>query len=214
MRAIPGLTSWIDDVQVVTWDYPTVGTVGQARACLETLYPLGRLDTVAYPAIPTGGGDIFVAGDPAAGPGGVFFSAPNRILGVAIDWGVGLQFQPGSLVITFETVNWTNQFGPDLDRRVVTQAGRSNGSSIFLPFAQRSAGMSQAQMQLAEIFDAAPVANIPIVRITVPPGVGANFQANITLMTAFHQRTALYSSLNGLYNGGAVGGQGHFVGRQ
>lgn len=143
-RAVHPILSHAGSVWLRNADYNVIGVVGQAQAALDAVYTLGRNDQTDYPFVFDGGTGLWVAGDVLV-PGGMAFSAPNLVLGVAIDWGVQLQqFTP--FIMTIETrgfaqTPWAGGANY-LDRRVAVYVDgkTSNGSTLLIPFAHRLGG--------------------------------------------------------------------------
>lgn len=191
-RALPPWLSTSDPtvVAAIINDYNAVGTVGQMRAVFEQLYALGEFSQNRYTAV--------VAGQTATS------TVPNTdnfvVLGVRVDWGVDLlNWQPFDLVLAtngFQTL-FNRQ---SVDRSFTVRVSRNNGSSIYVPLAQRTVGISFAQPTLGQV-NAATGATITASNI--PATVAAAFGMTVQLLTAFHPITAAYGMALGLLDGGA-----------
>jgi hypothetical protein len=209
-RALRPFISWENDVATVRTDYSTVGTIGQAEAALETLFALGRDDGEEVSLAATSPSNEFVAST---------FSQPNLAIGVAIMWGIPEEFfMPFTMNI--QCNNWYGPLsGAPLDRRLAVQvtASTGNGTTIYVPFAQRtsidsaigtpaaSGSMQEAQVQVAQTaaYGEEPA---PEVRIVVPSALAAYFGGSVSLMTAFSTRVAAWSTLEALVSGEPVRG--------
>lgn len=191
-RALPPWLSTSDAtvVAAIINDYNAVGTVGQMRAVFDQLYSLGEFSQTRYPAV--------VAGNTATS------TIPNTdnfvTLGVRVDWGVDLlNWQPFDLVLA--TSGFQTMFNRQtVDRSFTVRVSRNNGSSIYIPLAQRTVGISFAQPTIGQV----SAGNGATVTATnIPPTVAAAFGMTVQMLTAFHPITAAFGAALGLLDGGA-----------
>jgi hypothetical protein len=196
-----GLPPWLADakpyqIQRKLDDYSQVGTVGQLRTALQTLYALGGFANLSQ-------NGILAANTSTA----TFANATTQVsVGFIVDWGIQLQnFTPFDMrvrstnfVAASRGVSGATAISANRDFTV--RVGQVSGGRIYVPFAVRvSPGMSVAQQSLA-ILNTEVDGLIEIVDI--PLAIQPSFSVNVTLLTAFHPVTAAFSDAFGAYSGG------------
>jgi len=164
-------------------DYTTVGPLGQMRAATRFLYASETLNNTRYALV--GATPNFTASVPA-------YPTSGAALGIRLDWGVALNnFAPFDLQIV--TTGFKNKAGQSVDRALTLRVYKTNGCSIYIPFAQRTTGMSVAQSQIGQA-DEESGATIAVMNLPAP-SIFDNFSATASLLTAFSPVTAAYAAL-------------------
>lgn len=166
-------------VAAIVNDYTAVGTIGQMRAVFDTLYAIGEFQQTRYVGQ--------LAGTTSTAT--VNSSVPS--LGVRIDWGVSLlAWAPFDLNIS--TTNFETLFtGQTLNRSFSVRVGGANGGSIYIPFAQRATGITQAQPAIGRIAGGEG-GDGTVAATGIPAAIGASFSMTVQLLTAFHPITAAF----------------------
>lgn len=186
-RYIRPFVSTVGDayLEAMYLDYNVIGTVGQARAAVRRMYADETQDV---------GRTTMVGASPNFNA--TFAAYPTRAacVGFVIDWGIEmLNYAPFDMQII--TSGWINLGGTTLDRNLTVRIHGTVGSSIFVPFAQRTTpSMSIAQMQVAH--SGGDGATIQVA--SLPTNIFSSFSATISLLTAFSPRTAAYAALENI----------------
>jgi len=183
-RALPSFltNAAVDAIAVNFQDYNTIGTVGQTRAVLATLYSAFKQD-VSVTA-------MTVAATTATA---TFSTAAADLPGTAgflLRWGIALNnFAPFDLNIV--TTGWVSRFGGDnANRNISIHVSNVIGSDLYIPWAVRvNPAMSMAQHVIAY----APQSDVTngVIQVTgIPAALAANFSASIQFLSAFSPATA------------------------
>jgi hypothetical protein len=195
-----------DDIVIRTIDYPLVGTVGQGRAVAETLFATGKNvaeDTPLTASGPSSYTEGFALDDPAAPWNGSF----PRSAGFVLDWGLSmLNWAPFNL--TIRSINWFGLDGQRLDRQATVRVQRSNGNTIYLPWASRedqSMAMAQQQIALPLPLDEGGLPQSFIEVDNLPATIAADFSPSVSFLTAFSPQMAAFAAQTNLY-GNILGG--------
>jgi len=183
-------------------DYTQVGTVGQLRVTLETMYAMAYFIDSRQQLI--GSSPDFSAA----------FTTPALSVGFRLDWGVSLlNFAPfdmhvrttGAVALaSATTAPFSQAAAVSTNRDFTVRVSQVTGGSIYVPWATRvQPGMSIAQQALTiALPDGESPAAINISVLGLPAAIFANFNAQATLLTAFHPVTAAYAVEFGAYSGG------------
>lgn len=203
------LPPWLTDskkceMQRMFEDYTQVGTVGQARAAIETLFALGNFGNVTVQGV-VAGNDLVIT---------IPNASVKASIGFVLDWGVTLvNYSPFDIVLTTTGASASgfqltpNDANPAVANRSFTvRAKQVPGGRIFVPWAVRVApGMSIAQQVIA---GPTAAADVVITINNVPAAILAQMNAQATLLTAFHPLTAAFAAAIGAYSAqpGLAGG--------
>jgi hypothetical protein len=207
-RPVPGIAS-NGPMLIRAVDYPTVGTIGQARSAAEAMFARGAHMPDQFVLTSLGAGTFEVSFNRDTNPSSSTPATPLFPIsyGFVIDWGISmLNFQPFDLEIA--STRWV---GVDdrqvLDRRVRVRVERCCGSSIYIPWAMRiSPAMAQAVNQLAVPEPQEQGADVSLIQVVnVPTAIEPAFSAVVSFMTAASPQIASYAALSAMY--GNVGYQ-------
>jgi len=199
IRALPpyNATAPGDMVSLVSADYSQVGSVGQSRAAMETMFSGFSQNVQRFPFVTVGTDSTVIFNSTTQ-------VAPSSI-GLRIDWGVNLlNFAPFDLQVVTE--NFVQAFGlQSVDRNITLRVNSVSGCSLYFLWALRqSPSMSIAQNQIGDQH----VTDVLIPSITIPglpANVLANFSATLQFLTAFSPITDAWATGVGLYRGVDVG---------
>jgi len=192
-RALPSfLTNADPDAIAVNFqDYNVVGTVGQSRAVLSTLYSAFHQDVSVT--------QMTVSGVTATA---TFSTAAADLPGTAgflLRWGIALNnFAPFDLNIS--TAGWVSRFGGDVaNRNISIHVSNVIGSDLYIPWAVRvSPAMSMAQHVIAYA-PQSDVTNGVITVSNIPAALATNFSASLQFLSAFSPATAAFARGMDLY---------------
>lgn len=187
-RLLPAVRGLPYDPAVIQPDYNTVGTVAQSRACIQRMFTEGLTDIQNRPLVNAGANFNVVVTD------------LNISLGFVLQWGVSmLAYAP--FPIQIRTVGWETQYTQDVDREFTIFAdGRAGGGQVFVPWASRVTGMTQAMAQLGMPEDDGEGGREATISVlNVPAAIIPNFSASVQLMTAFTPYAAAYAQAQGLF---------------
>lgn len=186
-----------DQATVVSIDYPTLGTFGQARAALGTLYSMTGSSVTRYPTVGTATATeyTYTATFDNTKP------SPYSV-GIRIDWGVKLlSFVPFDLdIVTSGFV--TPLGGVSVDRSVIINVTKSAGGVIYLPFAYRVTPPQEIALMSLGVAPnvAGSPATVTIRHIPLVPG--ADFSATVSFMTPANPIVAQWAQALGVMEGG------------
>lgn len=186
-RAVEGFSSDTPEyLSIINTDFFFVGTVGQVRAAIETLYAQATFNITRTAGVVAGVNATITA------PVGGF---PHSV-GVRLEWGVGLtSYAPFAMPIA--TSGFVTPLGSAVaDRNITLRARNVNGGELFIPWAQRVVpGMTMGQNQIAS---AAVGSTITVTAL--PAAVAAAFSVVAQFLTAFSPLTAQWAQINGIFD--------------